>query len=112
MSDALRKVLKRLHPSVRLMLVCKRWYAASPLSRRKRPVGLSWRMDATYLKVGGQSKYLCRAVDKVGQTIDLHGLPEKITLDESSANTAAIESIRADSGADSSADSSAKIEMR
>ena len=95
------------------------------LRRHKRPVGLSWRMDETYVKVGGQWKYLYRAVDKAGQTIDfllrahrdhaaarcfferainLHGVPEKITIDKSGANTAAIESIRADSGAD--------IEMR
>jgi len=40
------------------------------LCRRKRPVGLSWRMDETCVKVGGQWKYLCRAVDKAGRTID------------------------------------------
>ena len=95
------------------------------LRRRKRPIGLSWRMDETYVKVGGQWKYLYRAVDRSGQTIDfllrahrdyaaarcfferaidLHGVPEKITIDKSGANTAAIEGIRADSGAD--------IEMR
>ena len=95
------------------------------LRRRKRQVGLSWRMDETCIKVGGQWKYLYRAVDKAGQTIDfllrahrdyaaarrfferaidLHGGPEKITIDKSGANTAAIEGIRADSGAD--------IEMR
>ena len=95
------------------------------LRRRKRPVGLSLRMDETYILVGGQWKYLYRAVDKAGQTIDfllrahrdyaaarhfferamdLHGVPEKITIDKSGANTAAIEGIRADSGAD--------IEMR
>lgn len=34
MSDALRKVLKRLHPPVELMLACVRWYAAYPLSLR------------------------------------------------------------------------------
>ncbi|MEJ8852390.1 IS6 family transposase [Variovorax rhizosphaerae] len=93
--------------------------------RRKRPVGTSWRMDKTYIKVSGQWKYLYRAVDRDGDTIDfllrakrdhaaarsffeqaigLHGVPEKITIDESGANTAAILSIRADSGAD--------IEMR
>jgi putative transposase len=38
--------------------------------RRKRPVWLSWRMDETYIKVGGQWRYLYRAVDKTGQTID------------------------------------------
>jgi putative transposase len=37
---------------------------------KKRPVGSSWRMDKTYIKVKGQWKYLYRAVDRDGQTID------------------------------------------
>ena len=74
-----------------------------------------------YIKVGGQWKYLYRAVDRDDKTIDfllrarrdyaaarrfferaieLHGVPEKITIDKSGANTAAIEEMRADSGAD------------
>jgi putative transposase len=32
--------------------------------KRKAAVGTSWRMDETYVKVGGQSEYLYRAVDK------------------------------------------------
>ena len=157
MIEALRKVIKRMHYPLEVMLVCVRWYAAYPLSlrhieemmaergvfvdhatvhrwsikilpvlaavfrRRKRPVGMSWRMDETYIKVGGQWKYLYRAVDRAGATIDfvlrahrdyaaarffferaidLHGVPEKITIDKSGANTAAIEAMRADSGAD------------
>ena len=36
----------------------------------KRPVGGSWRMDETYIKVKGVWKYLYRAVDKEGNTID------------------------------------------
>ena len=92
---------------------------AGAFRRRKRTVGLSWRMDETYIKVRGQWKYLYRAVDKGGDTvdfllrarrdhaaarafferaIDLHGMPEKITIDKSGANTAAIVSIVADSG--------------
>ena len=92
---------------------------AAVFRRRKRPVGRSWRMDETYVKVGGQWKYLYRAVDRDGNTvdfllrakrdhaaarafferaIDLHGVPEKITIDKSGANTAAITSIQADSG--------------
>ena len=92
---------------------------AAAMRRRKRTVGASWRMDETYVKVGGQWKYLYRAVDKAGHTIDFllrahrdyaaarrfferaidrHGIPEKITIDKSGANTAAITSIQADSG--------------
>ena len=39
-------------------------------SRYGRPVGGSWRMDETYIKVGGQWVYLYRAVDKAGRTVD------------------------------------------
>ena len=35
--------------------------------RRKRPVGSSWRVDETYIKVGGRWKYLYRAVDRHDQ---------------------------------------------
>ena len=38
--------------------------------RRKRKIWTSWRMDETYMKVKGQWRYLYRAVDKTGQTID------------------------------------------
>jgi putative transposase len=79
--------------------------------RRKRPVWRSWRMDETYIRVKGEWRYLYRAVDKQGQTIDFrlteqrdqeaalrflkqairrHGVPEKITIDGSDANEAAI----------------------
>ena len=86
--------------------------------RRKRPVGRSWRMDETYIKVAGQCKYLCRAVHKTGDTVDfllrakrdhasaraffktaigLHDVHDKIAIDKSGSNTAAIVSIQADS---------------
>jgi hypothetical protein len=39
--------------------------------RRKRCVGTSWRMDETYILVHGHWKYLYRAVDRAGDTIDL-----------------------------------------
>src|SRR5207247_8374664 len=87
--------------------------------RHKRPVWVSWRMDETYIKVKGQWRYLYRAVDKQGQTIDFllteerdeqaakrfltkairrHGVPEKITIDGSAANEAAIKSYNKDHG--------------
>jgi len=58
---------------------------AAVFRRCKRPVGKSWRMDETYIKVHGQWKYLYRAVDREGDTIDKSG-----------ANTAAIESYNAE----------------
>jgi len=94
---------------------------AAVFRRRKRPVGASWRMDETYIKVAGKWKYLYRAVDRAGDTVDflltakrdkaaarhflerainLHGVPEKITIDKSSANTAAIENVKADAYVD------------
>src|SRR5207342_952871 len=87
--------------------------------RRKRPVWVSWRMDETYIKVKGEWRYLYRAVDKQGQTIDFlltqerdeqaakrfltkairrHGVPEKITIDGSAANEAAIQSYNEEHG--------------
>ncbi len=38
--------------------------------KRRRPVLGSWRLDETYIKVKGKWKYLYRAVDKNGHTID------------------------------------------
>ena len=96
-----------------------------PLERefriRKLPVGPSWRMDETYVRVRGARNYLYRAVDKAGATVDFlltakrdrkaaqrflrkaikgRGMPEKITIDKSGANTAAIESHNAEAKAD------------
>jgi putative transposase len=80
----------------------------------KRPVGKSWRMDETYIKVKGAWKYLYRAVDKEGKTVDFlltakrdkaaamrffdqamrdNAVPEKVTMDKSGANKAAIDQI-------------------
>jgi transposase-like protein len=42
----------------------KRW------KRYARPVGASWRMDETYVKVRSEWVYLYRAVDKAGKTVD------------------------------------------
>ena len=42
----------------------KRW------SCYARPVGGSWRMDETYIKVRGSWVYLYRSVDKAGRTVD------------------------------------------
>jgi putative transposase len=36
--------------------------------RSKRPVGKSWRMDETYIRVRGEWRYLYRAVDKDGDS--------------------------------------------
>jgi transposase-like protein len=82
-----------------------------------RPVGSSWRVDETYIKVNGQWRYLYRAVDKQGQTVDFlmsksrdraaavrflkkaignHDVPEKITLDGSQASLQAVAELKAE----------------
>ena len=88
--------------------------------QHKRPVGGSWRMalgqplDETYILIQGAWKYLYRAVDKAGHTVDFllpatrdqgaatrffnkamgdNNTPEKVTMDKSGANKAAIEAI-------------------
>ena len=38
--------------------------------RHLKPTNRSWRLDETYIKVKGQERFLYRAVDSAGQTID------------------------------------------
>jgi putative transposase len=42
--------------------------------RRQCPVGRSWRLDETYVKIKGKWAYLYRAVDKEGHTILRRGM--------------------------------------
>jgi len=79
--------------------------------KRKKPVGNSWRMDETYIKVNGVWVYLYRAVDSLGNTIEFllrkhrdaaaakaffrkafkyNGRPEKVTIDKSGSNISAL----------------------
>lgn len=104
-STVLRWALKML-PQLEKMFRC-----------RKRPVGKSWRMDETYVKIGKEWKYLYRAVDKAGDTIDFlmrakrdtaaarrylekaidqHSAPEIVTIDKSGANLVALQAINAE----------------
>ncbi len=83
--------------------------------RRSKPaVGCRWRMDETYIKIKGQWRYLYRAVDSDGDTVDFlltayrdkpaalrffkkamrqHGQPDGVTLDKSGANKAALDEL-------------------
>ena len=86
-------------------------FVESNMNKRKNVVGNSWRMDETYIKVGGKDRYLYRAVDKQGNTVDFlltkrrmkgsaqkflnkaignNGKPRLINIDKSGANTQAI----------------------
>jgi len=38
--------------------------------RHRKPTNKSWRLDETYIKVKGEERFLYRAVDSTGQTID------------------------------------------
>ncbi|PCJ65207.1 MAG: IS6 family transposase [Bacteroidetes bacterium] len=81
------------------------------MQKRKNPVVDSWRMDETYIKVGGKDRYLYRAVDKQGNIVDFlltkrrmkgssqkflnkaignNGKPRLINIDKSGSNTQAI----------------------
>ena len=81
---------------------------------KKKPVSTSWRMDETYVKVKGDWLYYYRAIDKFGNVIDYylssnrdeaaakaflnkaiaqHGLPEKVVIDGSKSNYAAIDAM-------------------
>lgn len=80
----------------------------------KRRTNHSWRMDETYVRVKGSWKYLYRAVDKYGNTLDFmlserrntaaakkffanalasNGIPKKIVIDKSGANKAGIREV-------------------
>jgi len=81
------------------------------MNTRKRRVMDSWRLDETYIKVAGKDRYLYRAVDKQGNTVDFlltkrrmkgsaqkflnkaignNGKQRIINIDKSGANTAGI----------------------
>ena len=62
----------------------QRWvYKFTPLievglKKRRKTIGISWRMDETYIQVKGEWLYLYRAVDKEGKTVDFLLTKEEI----------------------------------
>ena len=89
------------------------------MNKRKRQVGSSWRIDETYIKVGGKDRYLYRAEDKFGNTVDFlltkrrmkgsaqkflnkaignNSKPRVINIDKSGANKSGIRSINRELG--------------
>jgi len=84
------------------------------MHRRKYRVGDSWRMDETYVKVGGKDRYLYRAVGKEGNTVDFlltkrrqkmsaqkffnkaignNGEPRVVNIDKSGSNKSALRTV-------------------
>ena len=79
-----------------------------------KPTNKSYRTDETYIKVKGEDKYLYRAVDSTGQTIDFqltakrdtagakrssrgppgNGVPRVINVDKNPAYPAAVEALK------------------
>ena len=98
------------------MLLFKNGYLSSlsllkSTSEKKKVVGKRWRMDKIYVKVKEQWRYLYRAVDKKGNTVDFlltkrrqrissqrflikaignNGRPALINIDKSGLNTKVI----------------------
>ncbi|MDE9563451.1 IS6 family transposase [Xenorhabdus bovienii] len=89
-------------------LIVKRYRRSKPEVERR------WRMDETYIKIKGQWRYLHRAVDSDGNTVEFlltahrdkkaalrffkkamrqHGQPDEVTIDKSGANKAALDEI-------------------
>ena len=102
------------HSSVQKWVVHYAPKLESKFRKKKKVTGRSWRMDETYIKVSGKWVYLYRAVDKAGKTVDFmlsekrdrksvlkffekaigsSGMPEKVNIDKSGSNTAALNRI-------------------
>ena len=100
-------------------------FLMSVFEKKKKPVSGRWRMDETYVKVNGKDRYLYRAVDKEGQTVEFlltsrrdHKAacrflekamknckaPTLINIDQSGANTAGIK--------DYNVENEARVELR
>jgi putative transposase len=109
------------HSSVQRWVVKYTEMLEESFRKKKKTVGKSWRMDETYIKVKGKWYYLYRAVDKKNNTIDFlltkkrdkkaakkffvkaiknNGLPEKITIDKSGSNKAAIKAYNDENNTD------------
>ena len=102
-----------------------RWVQAYAPELNKRcvphlkPVNKSYRIDETYIKVKGEDKYLYRAIDSMGQTIDFlltakrdtaaakrflrkaieasgNAMPRVMNVDKNPAYPAAVEALKAD----------------
>ena len=113
--------LKVDHSTVNRWVIKYAPLLAAVARRHKRAVGLSWRLDETYIKVAGGWKYYYRAVDKEGDTIDFlltakrdklaatrflrqairnNCTPAKINIDKSGSNTSAIKAYNDEAGTD------------
>src|ERR1035438_6283296 len=100
---------------IKLVPVLKEAFRKRKRKRGLGAVGKSWRLDETYIKIGGEDRYWYRAVDKQGNTVDFlltakrdrraarrfftravknNRLPEIVNIDKSGANKAGIKESR------------------
>ena len=86
-----------------------------------KPVNKSYRIDETYIKVKGEDRYLYRAIDSMGQTIDFlltakrdtaaakrflrkaieasgNAMPRVMNVDKNPAYPAAVDALKAEGG--------------
>jgi putative transposase len=66
--------------------------ARKTFRKHKRPVGRSWRVDETYIKVKGNAAARRFFEKAIGQ----NGSPETVTIDKSGANLAALNAVNAE----------------
>jgi putative transposase len=99
-NSTLRRVIKRLHFPLEIMLVCVRWYAAYPLSLRNLEEMMAER--GVLVDHATVHRWALKMLPVLAAVFRRRKLPVgkswRVTIDKSGANTAAVRGLMADSG--------------